>query len=51
MRFAENPENAPFNMLNDELADAILRHVPDLGNAWNLEQRPLRRNIGIKPAA
>ena len=37
-------------LLGDELADAILGHVARLGDARHLEQRGLRRDVGIEAA-
>ena len=48
---AEQSSHAALGVLRDQLADAIFRHLPRLRHARHLEQRRLRRDIGIEAAA
>ena len=50
-RLAEEAEGAALDVLVDELAHAIFRHVARLRDARHLEQRGLRRDVRIEAAA
>ena len=47
---AEDPENAAFDVLVHKLAQAIFGHIAGLRNTRHLEQRGLRRDVGVEPA-
>src|SRR6185312_8525714 len=49
--FAEQSGKAAFGVLGDQLTETIFRDLARLGHARHLEQRALRRNIRIEPAA
>src|ERR1700685_750734 len=49
-RLAQEPEESPFRVLDDELAHTILRQITRLGNAGDLEECALRRDIRVEAA-
>ena len=50
-RLAEDTESTALDMLGDELAKRILRHVARLRNARDLEIGGFRRDVRVEPAA
>src|SRR4051812_14332755 len=50
-RLAEDTESATLDMLGDELAKRILRHVPRLRNARDLEIGGIGGDVRVEPAA